>query len=269
MRNKYILLIYKKIDGTISTEELDLLNRQLIRDSKLREEEKIISNIFEKLKVAPQESLPEQFSSLLKKRITDYKLNKKEQKTISIPVFKTAMALTTVFVIVFALSYNLPYLYKASNNSSEYQTQLNQSTQTADKKTANVLNEEQPSVMLSRAVPQKVQSEKANINENNLTADFKEYEASYTTENSLENKADSNSGGGGSSASQTNTLLPPVINCKPGAFKFLQCDTQENQLSYSIKRFDEFKEKLKDFIISIENEENINSEFFIVKETEN
>ncbi len=298
MSNKYIILIYKKFDGTISKKELNKLNKKLEQDSKLREEDKIISKIFEEFKNTQPKALPKDYSVILKKRISDYNLNKKDQKAFQFPVFRTAMVLATVFLIVFSLNYNLALLPKTSNNISEYQSQHNEPAQIDN----GISNEEQPPIMLSRAVPSLPQSQETIVNENILTADVEEnkYNTSTITEDSPEDKKQkefftinnesaqqtndlsidsdntkyteektlSGASGGGSSNWKTNNILSPVIKCKSGVFEFLQIEGMDKQLSFPINRFEELKEKLKDYIITIENDNNINAEYFKILEME-
>lgn len=106
MKNKISLLIYKKLDNSITEKEEKLLNKYLEENKEFQEEYKLINNISEELKKDIKKELPADFNIKLREKLVNYNLNKDSitKKRRFLPVTTVATLLTAVFLVVFAFN---------------------------------------------------------------------------------------------------------------------------------------------------------------------
>ncbi len=237
MKNKHISLIYKKLDGTISEKESSRLDKYLSKDAKHLEEYNLIKNLFEELKKTPQRELPDNFSKTLKSRLVEYNINKKDKKIYHLPILQTAVALAIVIMVVFTATDHFSAIQN-SNSTQEYGTVV------SDDSSSDINNEE-----------------------NNFQADLKnEKSEKLTRAVAPQNTTITMNGSAEAIFSYAINENLPIINCTPGVFEILAENPQNGSLAYPINRYEELKELVKDYIISIENEENLQAETFIINE---
>lgn len=201
--NKYISLIYKKLDNTISEKELIKLNKKLSKDSELYKEYELIKTITEELKETPLQPLPENFKHILKTKLVQCEYNKKRKSEYKIPIYALA-SLAALFIITFAINglNNINGLRATENTERLYKTT---SSEIIENSGARIVAEE-----------------------------------------------------------------CIIINCKPEAFNVLDIsDNKSDKLYLPKEDYSETKQKISEYIISIENEETANAAYFIIQMNKN
>jgi len=303
---KYSLLIYKHIDGIITVKEQKELENHIESCEKCNEEFKLITALKKELSEDTNVPLPDNFNTVLHRKLVEYNMAKPTPVPLHKRLFVNlgATLCLALGITIFAVNYNTADLKNHTNSGSETEfsenqiqvanetEQQNMDLRTADVVTYNSALDDSKTSKKSAASPTadvtndeqqiKIKSIRPADSESvQKTTDYSddtiETDAAVYSEN-IPKEATPSSGGGGSSSAPFKELEKAeakeiyltinisdeinILETIPFAAK------DENGIFFApIDRLDEAKELLKDYNLTIENEnvETIKKDKFIIR----
>lgn len=290
MKNKKSLLIYKKLDNSITDKEQKLLNKYLEKNQEFQEEYKLINSISEELKNSTKKDLPADFNVKLREKLVNYNLNKDSdsRKRKFFPVTTMATLVTAVFLVVFA--FNNTEILKSNvinentDVTSEYKTEEPVKADNSKQRITNFTSDNTDDVSEKNIIKSKslekaqipdaqntpsVASEEILIKNENIT----QYNSAINDKNESTDGDNISSGGGGGnsgvklSSSDYSEYIVLKTNYDISLLKDIKIESLAyNTFKISMDDFENIKQIIKDipFEIQNENEENLKKEYFIL-----
>lgn len=277
---KIIPLIYKKADGIITEKENEILENHIDSCKNCKEEYKLILMVKEELKNSEYAPLPENFKAALHDKLVNHNLSEPSKIPFykKIPINIIATACLAIGITIFALNTNVDKINSHTGNEAmQSEDSFGNEAITYQDENLKMRSLEAEPVQESKAVTVTEEKDKKpsylpdNVSENLNNSINSEVLSDANTEpltTASEDVIGSSGGGGGGGGSlpvEKNYITIKVS--LPEKFLKLIPSSENNIYYIPIEKLDEVKEKLKDYIISVENEteETKNAEKFIIE----
>lgn len=256
-KDKISLLIYKKLDKTISEKEEKKLNKYLLKYPELNEEHVLIKKISEELKKEATTPLPENFNVKLRQKLVEYNLTKSSstaEKSGWFSFNKAATAIVLVLIVGVALSYNsiAPLVNNKVDEPTEeisYSAQKSRTINSSEDLKAK--NEDKEFTESKLATGNDILNDKANTEDIEL--------ANLTPEvNGIAVYSEDKTEG---------EYIVVTAKCDISLLSEIEKEeTEENTFKISMKDYDKVIDLLKNYTVEINNsnEQTLSNEYFII-----